>query len=86
MGTSRGGVVILAAGVFVLGCGMVVALSDAGLPLPAILVFAALAVCLLVIGTAAVWVYLDSRREGRGFWRSIGRGFRAAGRTWFELF
>lgn len=87
MGTSRRRVVILAtAGILILVCGMVVALSDAGLPLPAIFILAALAVCLLAIGTAAVWGYLDSRRDGRGFWRSIGRGIRTAGRTWFELF
>lgn len=87
MGTSSRRVAILAsAGVLILACGLVVALSDSGLPLPAVVVLVALAICLLAIGAAGVSGYLDSRREGRGVWRSIGRAFRSVGRTWFELF
>ena len=83
---SRRVVVLSIAAFLILGCALTVALSDAGLPLPAGVVLVALSICLLAIGAAGIVGYRRSRGEGRGFWRSIGTGLRTAGRTLVDLF
>lgn len=65
---------LLIAGSVVLLSGVVVALSDAGLPLPAALVVAPLLICCVAIMGASVVGYHIGRIEGRGYWRSIGSG------------
>lgn len=77
---------LLLAGILVLAAGLVVGLSDAGVPLPAAVILVAIVVVLLTIVGAGIFGYRSSLREGRGIWRSIGIGFRTAGRTWFDLF
>lgn len=79
-------VAVVLVGSLVLAAGLVTALSDAGVPLPAAVILVAAVVLLLTIVGAGIFGYRSSRGEGRGFWRSIGIGFRTAGRTWFDLF
>ncbi|MBO9522770.1 MAG: hypothetical protein J7518_14655 [Nocardioidaceae bacterium] len=75
-------VVVLAV---VLVSGFVVALDDAGVPMPVALVLVAGLVCLVAIATAGVVGYRASRREGRGVVPSMGRGLRTAVRVWWDL-
>lgn len=72
--------------VLVAAAGLVVASSDAGLPLPAAIVVAALAVCAIGILVAGVVGYRRSRAGGHGFWQSVGTGMRTAFRTFIDLF
>lgn len=76
----------LAIGVVVLVSGLVVALSDAGLPLPIALVFGALLICVAAVLGAGVVGYRSSRLEGQGVWRSVGSGVRTSLRTVVDLF
>ncbi len=78
-------VLVVVAGV-VLGAGLVVALFDAGVPMPVAVATAALLICALAIVVAGVAGYRSSRSEGRGFLGSVGEGARASVRAVFELF
>lgn len=82
---ARWWLVVVVVGV-VAAAGLVVALSEAGLPLPVAVVFAALLVCLVAVLGAGVVGYRKSRAEGRGVWRSVGSGVRLSLRTVFDLF
>jgi hypothetical protein len=87
MGKPRRRVLIsLIAAFVVLACGIVVALSDAGLPLAAAVVVVALLICILAIVSPGFVGYRNSRNGGRGFWRSVGSGVRVSLRTVFDLF
>lgn len=79
-------VILVAVAALVLSCGLLIALSDAGLPIPAAVVIVAGAIGLLAVGAASIVGYRSGRKEGLGFWRAIGRGFRAAGRVLLDLF
>lgn len=70
----------------VMVAGIVVALADAGLPLPVVLLAAAMLISILAIIGAGVVGFRSSRREGGGFWRSVGSGARTSVRTVFDLF
>lgn len=70
----------------VLLAGLVVAFSDAGLPLPVVLVIGALTICLIAIAGAGVVGYRDSRAAGRGRGQSMGMGVRRSFRALFFLF
>ena len=70
----------------VIVAGIVVALADAGLPLSAALLAVALLICILAILGAGAVGFRSSRRQGRGFWRSVGFGARTSVRTVFDLF
>jgi hypothetical protein len=76
----------MAVGTLILVAGIVVALADAGVPLPGALVAAAGFVCIVVVFGAGGVGYRESRLEGRGFWRSVRSGIRTSFRTVFELF
>lgn len=83
---SRRAVVLTIVVVLVLGSGLTLALSDAGIPLPVAAVLVAALICLLAIIAAGIFGYRSSHSEGHGFWRSIGDGLRTAGRTLVDLF
>jgi hypothetical protein len=84
--SSRRAIIVLILTLLILGAGLVVALSDTGLPIPAVAVLVAASVCLLAVGAAGIVGFRRSRGRGRGFFRSIGTGLRTAGRTLFDLF
>lgn len=65
---------------------MVLALSEAGMPVPGAVLLTALLICAGGIVGAGVMGYRTSRAEGRGFWRSVGKGARTSFRTVFEVF
>lgn len=76
----------LAIGAAVLVSGLVVALSDAGLPVPVAVVSGALLICVAAALGAGVVGYRKSRVEGQGLWRSVGSGVRTSLRTVVDLF
>ncbi len=79
-------IVLLSAAFLIFGSGLIVAGSDAGLPLPAVVVLVAGFICLCAIGAMGIVGYRSSRGQGRGVWRSISTGLRTAGRTCLDLF
>jgi hypothetical protein len=79
-------IVGIAAAVVVLLSGLVLAVADTGLPLPAAVVLGALAIALVTVVGAGVFGYRDSRAEGRGVWRSVRAGTRTSFGIFFDLF
>ena len=69
----------------VLVSGLVVALADAGVPVPASVAVGALAVCLAAVVVMGVFGYRNGRTEGQGVVRSIRAGVRSAFRSLFDL-